>query len=224
MSVANADLLSAVEVAHRLGVKPETVYAYVSRGLLTRHPSSAHRHSLFAADEVERLAGKARHQNRSGALEVVVETELTALDPAGRLYFRGRDAIELARHRSFEAVAGLLWDGDPHAPWELDPPALEQITALRAALPGRVPAAELIPLTTSWLGATDPQRANRRPDAVIRAGARAEHLQRAGENPGARTDHGVRAPIGTLRVGRPEPARRQWDQLCCRDTAGQRGS
>lgn len=102
-------LLSTTEVARRLGVKPQTVYAYVSRGLLSPDAASSHRNSLFAADEVERVAAKARRPSSSGALEVVIETQLTSLDPEGRLHYRGRDVIELARFRSFEEVAGLLW-------------------------------------------------------------------------------------------------------------------
>src|SRR4051794_13316424 len=98
--VAAVPLLSSDEVARRLGVKRETVYAYVSRGLLERHPDSGHRSSLFDRDAVERLAAGARRPERSGALEVVVETQLTALDPAGRLFYRGRDAVELARYRT----------------------------------------------------------------------------------------------------------------------------
>ena len=43
--------------------------------------------------------------------------------------------IELARYRSFEDVAGLLWDGDPMAPWELDADSRRLIRAVRAALP-----------------------------------------------------------------------------------------
>ncbi len=81
MRVPDPALLSTGEVAHRLGVKRETVYAYVSRGLLERHPTSAHRRSLFERDAVERLAVRARGGDRSDALEVVVETEVTLLRP-----------------------------------------------------------------------------------------------------------------------------------------------
>jgi citrate synthase len=142
-------LLSVAEVARRLGVKPQTVYAYVSRGLLERHEHSAHRHSLFAADTVERLAERARHQNRSAALEVVIETELTELDPAGRLFYRGRDVTELARFRSFEDVAGLLWGGDPLAPWALDDAGGRLISAVRAALPSGVAGIDAIPVAVA---------------------------------------------------------------------------
>src|SRR5215207_5940009 len=100
-----APLLSVPEVAHRLGVKRATVYAYVSRGLLERHPASGPGRSLFEREAVARFAGRARRPGRSGALEVVVDTEVTLLDPDGRLLYRGHDATELARFRTFEQVA-----------------------------------------------------------------------------------------------------------------------
>jgi citrate synthase len=165
-------LLTTAEVARRLGVKPQTVYAYVSRGLLCPDASSTHRHSLFAADEVERAAVRSRHPSRSGALEVVIETQLTALDPEGRLSYRGRDVIELARFRSFEDVAGLLWDGDPFAPWELCAEDREMITGLAALMPAAATGVDLVPVTVAALGAADRQRADRRPEAVRRAAAR----------------------------------------------------
>ena len=165
------DLLTTAEVARRLGVKTQTVYAYVSRGLLERHDASGHRHSVFAADAVERLAGRARHPDRSNALDVVIETRLTALDPAGRLFYRGRDVTELAQFRSFEDAAGLLWDGDPMAPWELDAGGIALISAVRAALPPQTAAVDTIPVAVAVLGAADPRRADRRPEAVRRAGA-----------------------------------------------------
>lgn len=168
----SAGLLSTTEVARRLGVKPQTVYAYVSRGLLRRDAASSHRHSLFAADEVERAAVRARRPSRSAALEVVIETQLTALDPDGHLHFRGRDTTELARYRSFEDVAGLLWDGDPLAPWELGIDDRELIKRVGAALPTAINQADMIPVAVATLGAAGEQRADRRPAAVRRAAGR----------------------------------------------------
>src|SRR3954465_311762 len=91
------------QAAPRLGAKPETLYAYVSRGQLTRHLAADGRRSLFAHAEVERLATRSRRGGRAGALEVVVDTELTLLDPDGALYYRGRDATRLARESTHEA-------------------------------------------------------------------------------------------------------------------------
>jgi citrate synthase len=162
--------LETGEVARRLGVKRETVYAYVSRGLLRRDPASSARRSLFDRDEVERLAARARRTDRSGALEVVVETELTLLDPAGRLFYRGHDAIELARFRSFEQVAALLWGGGPQAPWELPPAAAAALADAAALLDGTAdPERPLIALAA--LAARDESRGDRRPEAVRQTGA-----------------------------------------------------
>ncbi len=163
--------LSTEEVARRLGVKRETVYAYVSRGLLERHPASAPHHSEFDPEEVERLAARARRPDRSSALEVVVETELTLLEPEGRLSYRGRDAIELAKFRSFEEVVALLWDGAPPTPWGLDDERAAAIEALGAALGSEAPAAERIAAVVATLAARDPQRDDRDPTSVRRAGA-----------------------------------------------------
>jgi citrate synthase len=165
------DRLGTEEVARRLGVKRETVYAYVSRGLLERHPASGPHDSQFDPEEVERLAARARRPDRSSALEVVVETELTLLDPAGRLSYRGRDAIELARFRSFEEVVALLWDGAPPTPWRLDEERAAAIEALATALGPKAPDVERIPAVVATLAARDPSRDDRDPETVRRAGA-----------------------------------------------------
>jgi citrate synthase len=165
------DRLGTEEVARRLGVKRETVYAYVSRGLLERHPSSGPHDSQFDPAEVERLAERARRPDRSSALEVVVETELTLLDPAGRLAYRGRDAIELARFRSFEEVVALLWDGAPAAPWELDDERASAVKEVGDALGPEAPDPERIAAVVATLAARDPARDDRDPDSVRRAGA-----------------------------------------------------
>jgi citrate synthase len=163
--------LSTEEVARRLGVKRETVYAYVSRGLLERHPASGPHHSEFDPEEVERLAARARRPDRSSALEVVVETELTLLEPQGRLSYRGRDATRLAKFRSFEEVVALLWDGAPPTPWELGAERSAAIEALDDALGAEAPAAERIAAVVATLAARDPKRDDRDPDSVRRAGA-----------------------------------------------------
>jgi citrate synthase len=165
------DRLSTEEVARRLGVKRETVYAYVSRGLLERHPASHPHDSRFDPEEVERLAARARRPDRSSALEVVVETELTLLDPAGRLSYRGRDAVELARFRSFEEVVALLWDGAPPTPWRLDDEPAAAVAALAEILGPEAPDAERIAAVVATLAARDPSRDDRDPDSVRRAGA-----------------------------------------------------
>jgi citrate synthase len=194
-----AERLGTEEVARRLGVKRETVYAYVSRGLLERHPASGPHDSQFDPEEVERLAARARRPDRSSALEVVVETELTLLDPAGRLSYRGRDATELARFRSFEEVVALLWDGAPPTPWELDDERTAAIATLGEALGPEAPDTERIAAVVATLAARDPARDDRGPESVRRAGADVfaailVALSRSGGSVGAVEDRRARIP------------------------------
>lgn len=163
------DTLTVAEAARRLGVKRETVYAYVSRGLLDRHPASDRRATRFSRDAVEGLAGRARRTDRSPAVETVVDTELTLLDPDGRLAYRGHDAVELARHSGFERVAALLWEDPAPGAWTSDPAALGTLRAVLAPLGEAEPSA-LLPVVVATLRAADQLRADRRPDAVRRAG------------------------------------------------------
>ena len=108
-------MLTATDAARRLGIKPETLYAYVSRGMLTRHRAEDGRRSLFERAEIERLAARSRRGGRAAGLEVIVDTSITRIDPDGGLYYRGHDATRLAREKSYEEVAELLWGGDPAA-------------------------------------------------------------------------------------------------------------
>src|SRR3954465_11323801 len=98
---------TTAKAARLLGVKADTVYAYVSRGLLSRTRAADGRTSRFDAEEVRRLAAR----NRRGAPEAApIETALTVIRD-GALYYRGRNAAELAGTTPFEAVANLLWTG-----------------------------------------------------------------------------------------------------------------
>ncbi len=164
--------MTTAQAADLLGVKAETVYAYVSRGVLTRHPGADRRSSRFDRIEVERLARRNRRGGRAGALEVVVDTGLTMLDPEGALYYRGRDAVVLARTESFETVAGLLWDSTYAGPWQASPAAVEVGRQAQAALPASTRPVDRMRVVVAALAAADPMRDDRRPAAVV-ASARA---------------------------------------------------
>src|SRR5580658_4983785 len=102
--------LSSAEAARRLGVKRETLYAYVSRGMLTRRKETGSRESRFDPAEIGRLAeGRRTAGGLPGAVEVVIDSALTLLDPSGRLWFRGWDVEIGCRRASFEQVAEWLW-------------------------------------------------------------------------------------------------------------------
>lgn len=116
--------LSAAEAAAFLGVTRQTLYAYVSRGLVasapagTRGGSRAHRYDRRTLQQL-RDSREARRSPARGALHghaPVLETAITAIDTTtGTLAYRGRDAVELSRSHRFEDVAALLWTGGPDA-------------------------------------------------------------------------------------------------------------
>ncbi len=104
------NMLTTAQAAARLGVKPETVYAYVSRGLLTSTRLPGVRGSVFDVDEVESLAGRdTARRTDIGAVERI-RTRVTLIDD-GHLYYRGRDAVELSS-RTLESVAHFVWTGE----------------------------------------------------------------------------------------------------------------
>jgi citrate synthase len=113
--------LTADEAARRMGVKIETLYAYVSRGVIESVPSGTGRTRLFDARAVEELArrGRPRQSSRSSSLNLLIETRLTALSPTD-VFYRDVSSRQLARTHTFEQVAELLWLGhvpDAHRPW-----------------------------------------------------------------------------------------------------------
>ncbi len=105
------EFLTAAEAAQRLGVKPATLYAYVSRGVLRRDRAADGRSSMFDSEEVERLARRGRPRRPAGAADITVESAITEIT-GDRLFFRGLDVIRLATSRTFEDVADLLWTGE----------------------------------------------------------------------------------------------------------------
>jgi citrate synthase len=162
-------MLSADEAARRLAVKPETLYAYVSRGMLTRHRAPDGRRSLFERAEIERLAARSRRGGRAGSLELIVDTQLTLVDPAGALYYRGHDATRLAREKTYEEVAELLWGGDDAAGGAGAAWIASGGGAAAAAGPVIAPGARLadrLRVIVALAAAADPLRNDLRPPAV----------------------------------------------------------
>lgn len=157
--------LSAREAAERLGVKPETLYAYVSRGLLPREKTA--RGSTFDPRDVARLAQSGRQASADdssarGAGAPVFVTSLSLIE-GGRLYYRGLDAVGLSRQRSFEEVAAWLWRGEwsptGGAGWSV--PAFVAPAAGEAARP-----VERFMLTAAAAGVADELRHDLSPAAV----------------------------------------------------------
>ncbi|WP_433430921.1 citrate synthase [Nonomuraea sp. CA-141351] len=126
--------IDAATAAERLGVKPATLYAYVSRGVLTRRHSDDGRRSLFSTEEIERLARRGRPRNQPP--ELVIESAVATLG-VDRPYYRGIDALELAKTGTFESVAEWLWTAAPDV-LRASVPQLRDSGTPGADLPGTV--------------------------------------------------------------------------------------
>ncbi len=166
-------MLDADEAARRLGVKVTTLYAYVSRGLIDSHPSAAGRRSQFDVDDVERLARRSR-QGRSVATRMVtITTGITQLTDQGPVY-RGRRATDLATELAYEAVADWLWEG-PGSPLSAGEAGggtsggASEWRPLPLGTPPPVGPADRMRWAVVMAGASDPLRADLRPQAVIRS-------------------------------------------------------
>jgi citrate synthase len=153
-------MLTTEQVAQRLGVKPATVYAYVSRGLLTSERNADGKASLFRADEVEAFAA-GRHQATPA-----IQTGLTLIKD-GRLHYRGHDAVALARTEPFESVATLLWTGElRYEPVRPAPALLDLAEAVAAPLPASARLTDRLRVICAAVAAADPLRFDTTPAAV----------------------------------------------------------
>jgi citrate synthase len=113
--------MTAAEALDVLNVRPQTLYANVSRGKIRAKPDEADvRRSLYHRDDVLRMARRANGRRK---VEIVSSEAMQYGDPVlpsaistvadGRLFYRGRDATALADSASLEDIAALLWECAP---------------------------------------------------------------------------------------------------------------
>jgi citrate synthase len=157
-------LVAAAEAAGRLGIKRATLYAYVSRGLLTAHTRAGRRGSWFDPVQLDALMRRARGPaERRPDLRI---TSAITLIEHGRYWYRGRAPAELAATRSYEAVAEWLWTGQEildSSPWHVDEAAAAQARSAHQGLPTDAPATDRLRVIVSVLGAADRLRSDLRP-------------------------------------------------------------
>jgi citrate synthase len=172
--------LSAADAAKRLGVSRPTLYAYVSRGFLRSAPDPKHpRSHRYAREDVERLRGRSEERKDPGRIAEralhwggpVLESAITLI-AGDRLYYRGQDVEVLARTRSVEEVASLIWMGKVTT----GAFALTPIHVVSGRSSEGVPfinrAASILPL----VAARDPLAYDLRPHAVAQSGWRILNL------------------------------------------------
>jgi citrate synthase len=167
--VAADTWLTAAEATARLGVKRETLYAYVSRGLIRSERVPGSRTSRFRRSDVERMAARDPIRRGPGRLDVIVDSALTRLEPAGRLYFRGHDVTTLAREETYERTANLLWTGELDGPsdWHAPVEAARVGTRAQRALPPSAGVTDRLHVIAAAVRAVDPLRDDRNRGAVI---------------------------------------------------------
>lgn len=154
--------LTSAQAAELLGVSRQTLYAYVSRGLLHARSGDDPRESRYLAEDVQRLAGRRqRGRKPKEAARAALDWGLPVLSSAltliegGRLYYRGVEAAELAQHASIEQVAALLWDCPPADAFPPQAPAWPPtMTQLQQQYAGQRCETTLLPLF-AMAGAAD---------------------------------------------------------------------
>jgi citrate synthase len=111
-------MITADEACRRLGIRPQTLYAYVSRGLIEAVTDTGDsRRSLYREAEVNALvarkqAGRSRPVVAARAInwgDPVLETRISTV-LRGRLVYRGRDAVAWSETATLEQTAALLCD------------------------------------------------------------------------------------------------------------------
>jgi len=128
----DSEYVSGAEAALLLGVKPQTLYTYVSRGVIQSLPTPNGQRRLYLRSDIEKLRARPRARRAMGAVaasamyagEPIIPTSITEITSAGPRY-RGRLATELASAGlPFENIAEFLWTGellDEPILWDLEP-------------------------------------------------------------------------------------------------------
>jgi citrate synthase len=143
--------IEANEALALLRVKPQTLYAYVSRGRIAVAPDPADpRRSLYDADDVaqiiaRRARGRAPKRIAASALdwgEPSVPTRVSTVR-RGALIYRGKNAMDFARAATLEEAAQLLWESKSAVAFRAD--ARPKGNAFET-LAARIAAAKPMPL------------------------------------------------------------------------------
>ena len=113
--------LRAQDALALLRVRPQTLYANVSRKRIRVRPDPQDpRRSLYHAADVQRLAARRRGRPARERLAVqsmawgepILSSGICTV-AAGRLWYRGQDAVQLAERADLEQIAALLWGSRP---------------------------------------------------------------------------------------------------------------
>lgn len=166
------DWLTTEQAAARLGVKRETVYAYVSRGLLHRALDADGRRSRFDPSEIDSLR---RRRRPDGEVATLVSTRIARPTDEG-LQVRGRDLVAAAALSTFEDAADWVWQAQADESWPSADDADGLLGEVQAQLPRQTPLMDRLRIGIAVASCTDPLRDDPSPTAVRTAGRRAVRM------------------------------------------------
>jgi citrate synthase len=169
--MSDTSRISAGEAAARLGVKRETLYAYVSRGLIESRTLDG-KTSTFDPDAVDAMV-RARNRPKTGRIETSIVSALTHVD-GQRAFVRGHDLVDLATGGAgFETVASLLWTGElqPVAGWGAQATRAARLGAVQRALPDDAPLLDRLRAAVVVMSAADAMRHDVAPLSVVHTAA-----------------------------------------------------
>jgi citrate synthase len=172
--------IDAREATRLLAVSRATLYAYVSRGFVRSEPVPGKtRERRYSLEDVERLRVRAEsrkdpqkaaeHALRWGV--PVLESSITLIADGG-LYYRGHDVAELAKTRTLEEVASLVWTGRIDADIFDTPLHVVSGSSTNGDLPFINRAQSVLPI----VAARDPLAFDLRPHQVAQTGWRIVNL------------------------------------------------
>ena len=180
--MTDQQLMTTSEAIAALAINRQTLYAYVSRGLI-RSEGGPGRERRYRAADIDALRERKARGRGAAAVATqtlnfgtpVLDSALTAITADG-LYYRGRDACALAGTATLEDTARLLWNCEINPFDSADSPAVPD--ALRRAWL----AAESLPFVDRCLAllpvaaSRDPRAWNSDPAATTAAAARVLRL------------------------------------------------
>jgi citrate synthase len=193
MNAPDDPWITAADAARALAVTRPTLYAYVSRGLIRSeaHAGSS-RQRRYSRDDVDRLRRRAEARRNPETVAThalqwgmpILESSITLI-AQGRVYYRGHDAVDLARSRSVAEVASLIWTGRFDAPFPAVALPAERTMSSRAPFIARAQS------TLAMASTQDPFAFDLRAESVAHTGWRIVDIL-------TRTATNARAPLSSI--------------------------
>ncbi len=163
--LSSRDYATRVEAMRILGVRQQTLYAYVSRGWVRSIALPGQKDKLYLREDLARLSMRALARSGHGAVaasamnwgEPIFSSAITEITPQGPAY-RGHLAARLiADGAEFESVAELLWTGtlpDTAVRWPAQRSAAETdgLRPLLETLPNGGNMHDVFASIVLWLG------------------------------------------------------------------------